>query len=111
MSEPTDRSRMEAAVASCYATWADSYYRDYYEAATAYPPVHQTLVRTLIDQCGARTVLDAGCGPASMLRHLVAPGRELFGFDLTPEMVTEARRVMAPLGVPADHIWQGSVSE
>jgi hypothetical protein len=34
---------------------------------------------------------------------------QLYGFDLTPEMVDEARRVLAEQGVPADRIWQGSV--
>lgn len=110
MTEPSERGAAEAAVASCYATWAESYYRDYY-AGSAYPPVHQELVRRLLDQHGAHRVLDAGCGPASMLRNLVSPGRELCGFDLTPEMVSEARRVMAEHGVPEDHIWQGSVAE
>ncbi len=110
MSDPSERRAAEAAVASCYATWADTYYRDYY-AGAAYPPVHQDLVRRLLDESGARRVLDAGCGPASMLRSLVSPSRELYGFDLTPEMVREARRIMSPLGVPESHIWQGSVAE
>jgi hypothetical protein len=45
------------------------------------------------------------------LRGLAGLGIELFGFDLTPEMVQEARRVMVPLGVPEDHIWEGSVAD
>lgn len=105
------RDEAEATVTACYSSWAGSYYRDYYERNSAYPPVHQTLVRKLLDDAGARKVLDAGCGPASMLRNLVAPGRELYGFDLTREMVDEARRVMSPLGVPADRLWQGSVAD
>jgi 2-polyprenyl-3-methyl-5-hydroxy-6-metoxy-1,4-benzoquinol methylase len=110
MSDPAERQAAEAAVASCYSTWADTYYRDYYVGA-AYPPVHQDLVRRLLDEVGARRVLDAGCGPASMLRSLASSSRELYGFDLTPEMVREARRIMAPLGVPETHLWQGSVTE
>ncbi len=46
-----------------------------------------------------------------MLRHLVKPGRELYGFDLTPEMVTEARRVLGEHKVPPHRVWQGSVLE
>jgi 2-polyprenyl-3-methyl-5-hydroxy-6-metoxy-1,4-benzoquinol methylase len=110
MSDPTERRAAEAAVASCYSTWADTYYRDYY-TGSAYPPVHQDLVRRLLDESGARRVLDAGCGPASMLRSLASPSRELYGFDLTPEMVGEAKRVMAPLGVPETRLWQGSVAD
>jgi SAM-dependent methyltransferase len=105
------RGDAEAAVAKCYASWADSYYRDYYESGSAYPPVHQALVRQVLDTAGARCVLDAGCGPASMLRNLGAPGRALYGFDLTPEMVAEARRVLTDLGAPASHLWQGSATD
>jgi 2-polyprenyl-3-methyl-5-hydroxy-6-metoxy-1,4-benzoquinol methylase len=105
------RSAAEAAVQSCYSTWADNYFADYYASATAYPPVHQKLVADLVTASGARTLLDAGCGPASMLRSLMDTGAELYGFDLTPEMVVEARKVMAERGVLADHIWQGSVAD
>jgi SAM-dependent methyltransferase len=106
-----DQPSVEAAVKDCYSTWADNYHRDYYTEKAAYPPVHQQLIRTLLVDAGVKTVLDAGCGPASMLRGLAGSGFELFGFDLTPEMVREARRVMAPLGVPETHLWEGSVAD
>jgi SAM-dependent methyltransferase len=105
------RSSAETAVKNCYSTWAESYHRDYYASKFAYPPVHEALIRKLLVDAGVRNVLDAGCGPASMLRGLVGLGFDLFGFDLTPEMVEEARRVMAPLGVPEGHIWEGSVTD
>lgn len=110
MTEKQDQSSVEAAVKNCYSTWADNYHRDYYTDKAAYPPVHEALVRKLLMDAGVRNILDAGCGPASMLRGLAGIGIELFGFDLTPEMVQEARRVMAPLGVPENHIWAGSVA-
>jgi SAM-dependent methyltransferase len=44
-----------------------------------------------------------------MLRALEMNGLERFGFDLTPEMVAEARVVLSRQGVPESHIWQGSV--
>ncbi len=99
----------EAAVKSCYSTWAESYFADYYENAGAYPPVHQKIVHDILAASGARTLLDAGCGPASMLRGLDDLGAELYGFDLTHEMVVEARRVMSTHDVPPAHLWQGSV--
>lgn len=110
MTEKQDQSSVEAAVKNCYSTWADNYHRDYYSEKASYPPVHEALVRKLLVDAGVRNMLDAGCGPASMLRGLTSLGIELFGFDLTPEMVQEARRVMAPLGVPENHIWEGSVA-
>lgn len=111
MSGPDKASDAEQAVKSCYSTWSGTYYDDYYRSGNAYPPVHTGIVRRRLDEDRVRTVLDAGCGPASMLRDLAAPGRELYGFDLTPEMVAEARRVLEAKGVPGDRIWEGSVTD
>lgn len=97
------------AVRSCYATWSDTYYDKYYGAGAGYPPVHRDLVRRLLVEAGSRSVLDAGCGPASMLRELAGGSMDVYGFDLTPEMVAEAQRVLASLGIPGDRAWAGSV--
>ncbi|WP_171015155.1 class I SAM-dependent methyltransferase [Methylocystis sp. B8] len=105
-----DRDSVERSIKHCYSTWGTSYYADYYGADAPYPPVHLDLVSRLVAERDVKRLLDAGCGPASMLRHLVAPGRDIYGFDLTPEMVVEARRVLAEQGVPADHVWEGSVA-
>jgi len=104
-----DRTAVERSVQSCYATWAETYFDRYYRAAGAYPPVHQAIVRDLLVAAGVRRLLDAGCGPASMLRTLADLDIALHGFDLTAEMVAEARRVMTALGTPAGHVWQASV--
>ena len=109
MAKP-DVDAAESAVKACYSTWADSYFRDYYTGA-AYPPVHLDIVRDLLRKVGAKTVLDAGCGPASMLRGLADMGLELYGFDLTPEMVEAARKVVGGLGVAPERVWQGSVAD
>lgn len=101
---------VEGSIKHCYSTWGTSYYDEYYGADAPYPPVHLSLVRRLVSERSVKRLLDAGCGPASMLRHLVEPGREVFGFDLTTEMVREAKRVLAELGVPSSHIWGGSVA-
>ena len=100
----------ERAVRNCYSTWAETYFRDYY-TGSAYPPIHVELVRNFISASGAKTLLDAGCGPASMLRGLADLGLDLYGFDLTPEMVEVARRVATEIGMPAERIWQGSVAD
>lgn len=101
--------RIEAAIKACYATWSDSYHRDYCGEGASYPPVHYALLRGLLEEAGARSVLDAGCGPASFLRELAGTGIEPYGFDLTPGMVVEGRRIFATLGWPADRLWEGSV--
>jgi SAM-dependent methyltransferase len=106
-----DQLAVEAAVKACYSTWADNYHRDYYAEKAPYPPVHETLIRKLCVEVGSRSLLEAGCGPASMLRGLAGLGIEWYEFDLTPRMVDEARRVLMPLGVPQGHIWEGSVAD
>jgi SAM-dependent methyltransferase len=103
------RSALERSIQACYSTWAERYYADYYEDGNAYPPVHTQIMRDLLSEAGSKSVLDAGCGPASMLRDLDLPNLERFGFDLTPEMVAEARAVMSRQAVPESHIWEGSV--
>ena len=104
-----DKKKLEESVRHCYSTWGSRYYADYYQNKSAYPPVHTAIIRDLLAQHRAATVLDAGCGPASMLRDLDLPGLQRFGFDLTPEMLVEAQRVLELQGVPSGHLWQGSV--
>lgn len=101
----------EASIKACYSTWGDNYYDDYYTNKAAYPPVHRALIQQVLHEANAHTVLDAGCGPASILRDLDGAAHDRYGFDLTPEMVEEARRVMQTQGVSVDHIWEGSVTD
>ena len=104
------RDSVTAAVQSCYSTWGDTYYEQFYGPDAPYPPVHRDLVIELLRDAKATNVLDAGCGPASMLRDLPAE-IEPYGFDLTPEMVAEAGRVLGERGGPATRIWQGSATD
>lgn len=109
MTEPTGSPEVEESVKKCYSTWSESYYADYYQSDSAYPPVHTELVRRRLAAEEISRLLDAGCGPASMLRDLGDLGIERYGFDLTPEMVEEARKILGEEGVPAERVWQGSV--
>jgi SAM-dependent methyltransferase len=105
------REEIERSIKACYATWSGSYYANYYGEKAAYPPVHRDLLRRLLADAGARTVLDAGCGSASFLREMAGPGMELYGFDLTPQMVAEGRRIFRELGLPPERLWEGSVAD
>jgi len=109
MSQDADRKRIEAAVQECYSTWGTSYYSDYYGPSAPYPPVHIDLLRRVLREAGVKSVVDAGCGPASFLRHLATDGLDLYGFDLTVEMITEAKRVFGELKLDPARVWQGSV--
>lgn len=106
-----DRQRTEEAIQRCYSTWGTSYYSDYYGPDAPYPPVHIDLLRRLILESTPSRVLDAGCGPASFLRHMTKDNCELYGFDLTSEMIAEAKRIFAEQGLDPNRIWQGSVLE
>ncbi len=105
----SDKDKIEASVRRCYSTWGEVYYDEYYGEQAPYPPVHVDLQRDVLKAAGARSLLDAGCGPASFLRHTADDGMDLYGFDLTPEMVAEGQRVFTSLGLDADRIWQGSI--
>ncbi|MCX8045016.1 MAG: class I SAM-dependent methyltransferase [Desulfobacterota bacterium] len=101
--------QIEASVRSCYATWGETYYENYYGGQAPYPPVHRDILKNVLYEAQAITVLDAGCGPASFLRELFGTGMDLYGFDLTPEMVAEAQRVFKQNGLQPERVWQGSV--
>lgn len=103
------RNECETRVKACYSTWSDTYYEEYYGAKAAYPPVHRELLKQLLREANVESVLDAGCGPASFLRELDGAGIARYGFDVTLEMIVEAKRVLGAQGVPASHLWEGSV--
>jgi len=96
-------------IKDCYSTWGETYYEDYYGEGAAYPPVHVTLLKQLLKNQAIKTVLDAGCGPASFLRELFDEPLALYGFDLTPEMVKEGQRIFKEQGLPDTRLWEGSV--
>jgi 2-polyprenyl-3-methyl-5-hydroxy-6-metoxy-1,4-benzoquinol methylase len=99
---------VEIKVAECYSTWGPSYFDDYYGDKAPYPPVHVGIVKDLLAAAKPKSLLDAGCGPASLMRYLFDNELELYGFDLTDAMVAEAKVIMASLGVDSKRVWKGS---
>jgi SAM-dependent methyltransferase len=58
-------------------------------------PVDRALLRLfaeLVRQAGGGPVADLGCGPGRVTAHLHELGLDVFGIDLSPGMVAEARR-------------------
>lgn len=102
-------TNFEERVRACYSTWGATYYDDFLGKDAPYPPVHVKLLKRWLRTNNARRILDVGCGPASFLRELRGKNLDLYGFDLTPEMVAEARRIFSAKGLNPKHIWEGSV--
>jgi SAM-dependent methyltransferase len=94
-------------IRSCYATWSETYFDDYLGNAADYWPVHVELIDQILTANNAGTILDVGCGPASMTRLLANKDREFYGFDLTPEMIMEARKVGTEYNIPSERFWVG----
>jgi len=54
--------------------------------------VTDAAVLTAIAECGARRVLDVGCGEGWLCRALHAAGISATGFDATPKLIEQARQ-------------------
>jgi len=106
-----ENENLEKSIKNCYSTWGKSYYDDYYGEKAAYPPIHRELIKKILHDNNVQTLLDAGCGPCSILRDLISDNLQLYGFDLTKEMVNEGKRVFEEKGLSPDQIWQGSVMD
>lgn len=95
---------------ACYTEWSAKYHQEWYgDDPRAFSPA-VSLVNKHLNAKKALRILDAGCGSASMLRHLYTDGRVLHGFDLTPAMIDEARHALSAL--PGAHeAWVGDVTD
>ncbi|RRD35268.1 class I SAM-dependent methyltransferase [Leucobacter sp. OH2974_COT-288] len=48
--------------------------------------------RNLVAECGAKKIIDLGCGTGILTTTLVTPGREVIGVDPAPAMIAYARQ-------------------
>ena len=103
--------RQRDAIRSCYSSWSESYFDDYLGADANYRPIHVQLIDQILTTNKAKNILDVGCGPASMIRSLVNNDRDFFGFDLTPEMIIEARKVGSSIGISPERFWVGDSAD
>lgn len=78
-------------VVAAYDAVATSYADELLDELDA-KPFDRWLLEELAERSGGGPVADAGCGPGQVTFHLAAAGAEVTGFDLSPAMVTEARR-------------------
>ncbi|WP_432544479.1 class I SAM-dependent methyltransferase [Kineococcus sp. SYSU DK002] len=77
-----------AAIRAYYDDFADHYVPGWRSLQLYGPLVADFLLREVAPGC---RVLDVGCGPGQLTRDL-APGVEVTGTDLSPQMLAEARR-------------------
>lgn len=72
---------------------ADEYARRLFGELRSKPLDRQLLDRFAADVARRGEVCDMGCGPGQVARYLRDAGTSVFGLDLSPGMVAEARRL------------------
>ena len=107
--DPIRYKTLEDSIRHCYSTWGTRYYNDYYKSKNAYPPVHTQIINDLIKKYNCKSILDAGCGSASMLRDMDKNKIDRYGFDLTPEMVEEGKKIFKSQDDEPGKLWVGNV--
>lgn len=76
-----------------YDRLADEYARKVFDELQHKPFDRELLTRFAIAANGHGEVCDMGCGPGHVARHLRDAGATVFGLDLSPEMLRQARRL------------------
>lgn len=76
-----------------YDRLADEYARRIFNELRAKPLDRELLDRFAADVAGRGEACDMGCGPGQVARYLRDAGAAVFGLDLSPRMVAEARRL------------------
>ena len=72
-------------------------------------PEQRALFVSLMDDGGARSVVDCGCGTGSQLQPYAVAGLSCFGFDPDPSLVAIARRKLA--AYPKTRVETGSFAD
>ncbi len=81
------------AIRESYDRIADEYARELFGELQHKPLDRQLLDRFAARMLGRGQVCDMGCGPGQVARYLRDAGAEVFGLDLSPRMVAQARRL------------------
>jgi glycine/sarcosine N-methyltransferase len=72
-------------------------------------PEQRNLFVSLMDDGGARSVVDCGCGTGSQLQPFAVAGLSCFGFDPDPSLIAIARRKLA--AYPKTRVERGSFAD
>jgi SAM-dependent methyltransferase len=90
----SERDPRSDALRSGYATIARAY-REQLIDELAGKPLDRALLDAFVERVGGRRgggglIVEVGCGPGQVARHLAARGAAVEGIDLSPEMIAEA---------------------
>lgn len=81
------------AIWESYDSLAPEYARRLADELRRKPLDRQLLNRLVAEVASAGEICDMGCGPGHIARHLRDAGASVFGLDLSPKMLDEARRL------------------
>jgi SAM-dependent methyltransferase len=87
MNDPTDSIR------ESYDRLAEEYARRIFDELQHKPLDRELLDRFARETNGRGDVCDMGCGPGHVARHLRDAGASVFGLDLSPRMLEQARKL------------------
>ena len=105
-------------VTSYYSAVAQDYHLQYerdllYDITRHYPANYfrlQMLLKTFINK-NISKVIEVGVGEGTPLITLAKSGMDVWGFDLSQEMVEKAQKNMQENGQNPDHIFQGDIQD
>jgi SAM-dependent methyltransferase len=85
--------RVSRSVRESYDRLADEYARRIFDELQHKPLDRELLDRFAADVAGRGEVCDMGCGPGHVARYLRDAGATVFGLDLSPRMLEQARQL------------------
>jgi 2-polyprenyl-3-methyl-5-hydroxy-6-metoxy-1,4-benzoquinol methylase len=109
---------IEESVRAHYDAVSSTYHRQYerdglHDISREYPANYfrlQILLNTFVSN-GVKRVIEVGVGEGTPLSTLGKAGFDVWGFDLSPEMVQRSRDRMSESGMDPDHIFQGDIQD
>lgn len=88
-----------------------TYDRNYDRTTDRYPDhvFRLNIFKDLLASLGPKRVLDAGCGSGIPLLTFLNDGYDAYGFDLSPEMVAQAKKNIRQEGHEESRVFQGDL--
>lgn len=93
--------------------YSDQYQRDQLFTRPRYPANYfrlQLLLNAFINK-GVKRVIEVGVGEGTPLATLAKAGIDVWGFDISEKMVEKSRETVQKLGIPAERIFWGDVTD